>query len=105
MSDNAQADAAKRKPSYGGENYTDYNYNIQVRIDSDSGEMTVFVFGQDSGEIGKPIHGGTDLDIAHLVGRVLIEDARREEHGWEAGETLEDHAGETWPAVYPKGAV
>ncbi len=71
--------------------YTDYNFNVQVRIDSDSGAMTVFCFGSESGEIGKPIQGGTDRDIAHSIGITLVESARREEHGWEPGETLDDH--------------
>lgn len=79
------------------DNYTDYNYNVQIRIDSDSGEMVVFLFGQYSGEIGRPIHGGSDIDIAHSVGRSLVEAARSDEHGWESGETLEDHP-HTWPA-------
>lgn len=74
--------------------YTDYNYSVQVRIDSDTGAMTVFCFGAESGEIGKPIHGGRDIDIANSLGRALIEDARREEHGWEPERTLD----ETWPA-------
>lgn len=92
-SNRAQADALARKPGYAGESYTDYIYQVQVRVDSDSGELTAFVFDQDSGEIGKPIRGGTDLDIAHSVGRTVIEDARREEHGWEPAETLEDLRG------------
>lgn len=72
------------------DNYTDYNYNVQIRIDSDTGELTVFISSA-AGEIGSPVYGGSDLDIAHSVGHTLIEEARRAEHAWEPGETLEDH--------------
>lgn len=63
--------------------FTDYTYSLQVRIDSDSGELTAFCFGAESGQIGKPIHGGTDYDIAASIGLALIEDARAEDHGWD----------------------
>lgn len=70
------------------DNHTDYTYQVKIRIDSGTGELAVFLFGGESGEIGKPIYGGTDRDIAHSVGVALIEDARRSEHGWEPGEML-----------------
>ena len=69
--------------------FTDYTYEVKIRIDANSGELTAYVFGQDSGEIGKPVTGGRDIDIANAVGRMILEDARREEHGWESGQTLE----------------
>ena len=56
--------------------YTDYTYTVQVRIDDESGELTAFCFGNESGEVGKPIHGGSDQDIASSIGLTLIEDAR-----------------------------
>ena len=61
--------------------FTDYNYTVQVRIDSDSGAVAAFVFGQDSGPIGRTITAGDDIEIARLIGTTIMGDARLEEHG------------------------
>lgn len=60
--------------------YTDYTYQVQVRIGSDDGDIAAYITSE-GGEIGSPIVGGTDEDIAQSVGQIIIAEARHEEHG------------------------
>lgn len=68
---------------------TRYSYTVDVDVDDESGDLTVFVHGLECGEVGQPINGNFKRGgAARLIGAAILRDVYLEHFGQEMKEPL-----------------